>query len=108
MRKTHISLLKILKEEKEANICTASEEAANYDAKHAKTTAEIARRIEARLDFIGAPWVEDDDNSFDNDADQAGTRPVRAVRLLDYACGTGSMTMVGSPANPLREQSASR
>lgn len=63
-----------------------SDEAADYDAKHEKTIAEIARRIEARKHLIGVEWVEDEDDS----PDEKG----RAVRVLDYACGTGSMSRV--------------
>lgn len=64
-----------------------SNEAANYDAKHEKTIAEIGRRLEARRGLIGVEWVEDDDGS-----DEKG----RAVRVLDYACGTGSMSRVST------------
>ncbi|KAG8161031.1 hypothetical protein KVR01_009295 [Diaporthe batatas] len=64
-------------------------EAASYDAKHEKTTAEIARRIEARRGLIGVQWVEDDED----DSNEEG----RAVRVLDYACGTGSMSRAFAP-----------
>lgn len=63
-----------------------SDEAANYDAKHEKTITEISRRIEARRGLIGIEWVEDDED----DSNEEG----RAVRVLDYACGTGSMSRV--------------
>lgn len=63
-----------------------SDEAANYDAKHEKTITEISRRIEARRALIGVEWVEDDED----DSNEEG----RAVRVLDYACGTGSMSRV--------------
>lgn len=76
----------------EANAQTASNEAANYDAKHEKATAEIAKRIEARRDFIGVEWIEDD-SSEDEDG-EAESEVTRAVRLLDYACGTGAMSRV--------------
>ncbi|ROV94867.1 hypothetical protein VSDG_07088 [Cytospora chrysosperma] len=71
-------------------------EAASYDAKHEKTTEEIARRIEARRDFIGLDWVEDDDSSQD-EGDDARGQPSRNVRILDYACGTGSMSRALAP-----------
>lgn len=67
----------------------SSNEAANYDAKHEKTTDEIARRIEARMTLIGVEWIEDDSSDAEGD-----TAPGRAVRVLDYACGTGSMSRV--------------
>ncbi|ROW10577.1 hypothetical protein VMCG_01731 [Cytospora schulzeri] len=71
-------------------------EAANYDAKHEKTTEEIARRIEARRDFIGLDWIEDDDSSED-EGDDSHRQPSRTVKILDYACGTGSMSRVSLP-----------
>ncbi|POS80515.1 hypothetical protein DHEL01_v201083 [Diaporthe helianthi] len=68
-------------------------EAANYDAKHDKTAAEIARRIEARRGLIGVEWVEDDEDDDDDSSDEEG----RSVRVLDYACGTGSMSRAFAP-----------
>ncbi|KUI72695.1 hypothetical protein VM1G_08107 [Cytospora mali] len=67
-------------------------EAAHYDAKHEKTTEEIARRIETRRDFIGVDWIEDDDSSEDENGDDTHRQPHRTVKVLDYACGTGSMS----------------
>lgn len=71
-----------------------SNEAADYDAKHEKTTAEIARRIEARRGLIGVEWLEEDDSSDEEGVSTAEAAPGRAVRVLDYACGTGSMSRV--------------
>ncbi|EAA36317.3 S-adenosyl-L-methionine-dependent methyltransferase [Neurospora crassa] len=59
-------------------------EAAAYDAKHAKTLDRIVEEIRARLDFIGVEWV-------DEDADSG------SVRLLDYACGTGVVSRALAP-----------
>ncbi|KAJ0123706.1 methyltransferase-like protein [Diaporthe amygdali] len=67
-------------------------EAADYDAKHEKTIDEIARRIEARMALIGVEWIEDDSSDAEGD-----TAPGRAVRVLDYACGTGSMSRAFAP-----------
>lgn len=78
---------------KKADLRHLSNEAADYDAKHERTTEEIARRIEARRDFIGLEWVEDDDSSEDEDDDTDG-QPRGTVKILDYACGTGSMSRV--------------
>lgn len=68
--------------------------AAEYDERHGKTLDRLIEEIRARLNFIGADWVDDDDD--DNDVDDAGAgvkqkdeSPVKTVRLLDYACGTG-------------------
>lgn len=80
-----------------------SNEAAEYDAKHEKATAEIARRIEARRGFIGVEWIEDD-SSDDEGGSTNDTTPARDVRVLDYACGTGSMSRVSpSPCIPLEK-----
>lgn len=77
----------------ELNRAHFDSEASSYDAKHEKATGEIARRIESRLDFIGVDWVEDDDSE-EEDESKAGKTSKREVRLLDYACGTGSMSRV--------------
>ncbi|KAI3399529.1 hypothetical protein diail_6551 [Diaporthe ilicicola] len=53
-------------------------EAADYDAKHEKTTAEIARRIEARRGLIGVEWIEDD-SSGDEGGSTANATPGRAA-----------------------------
>lgn len=58
--------------------------------KHEKTIAEIARRIEARRGLIGVQWLEEEDGP----GEEGGAAPGRAVRVLDYACGTGSMSRV--------------
>lgn len=43
-------------------------------------------RIQARRDFIGADWVEDEDEE-----------GAKSVRFLDYACGTGLLSRVWIP-----------
>lgn len=73
-----------------------SNEAADYDAKHEKTTAEIARRLEARRGLIGVEWLEEDDSSDEQGVSTTDAVPARAVRVLDYACGTGSMSRVSN------------
>lgn len=75
-----------------------SNEAADYDAKHEKTTAEIARRLEARRGLIGVEWLEEDDSSGEEGVSISNAVPGRAVRVLDYACGTGSMSRVSPRA----------
>ncbi|KAK7702244.1 hypothetical protein SLS64_009822 [Diaporthe eres] len=72
-------------------------EAADYDAKHEKTTAEIARRLEARRGLIGVEWLEEDDSSDEEGVSTTDAIPARAVRVLDYACGTGSMSRAFAP-----------
>ncbi|KAF3759937.1 S-adenosyl-L-methionine-dependent methyltransferase [Cryphonectria parasitica EP155] len=74
----------------------SSDEAANYDEKHEKAAAEIARRIGARRGFIGVPWIEDDDSEEDGKS-ETDAEPARAVRVLDYACGTGAMSRSFAP-----------
>ena len=76
-----------------------SEQAAEYDIKHAKTLDQLIKEIRARKDFIGVQWVEDDDeeDEEDNDAEvDAKHMPERPVRLLDYACGTGVVSRVSA------------
>ncbi|KAI0021440.1 S-adenosyl-L-methionine-dependent methyltransferase [Xylariomycetidae sp. FL0641] len=69
-----------------------NEEAANYDAKHSKLNERLTREIQDRLDFIGVDWVSTDDED-----DEAGGKPKKEVRLLDYACGTGMMSRALAP-----------
>lgn len=76
-------------------------EATSYDTKHEKATQEIARRIESKLDFIGVDWVEDDESDED-DKGKVHANPEKEVRLLDYACGTGSMSRVSLPPHTSR------
>lgn len=86
-----------------------SNEASGYDSKHEQATEEIARRIKAKLDFLGVNWVQDD-SSEDEDEPKDG-KTEKQVRLLDYACGTGSMSRVSllcpgisSPLSSLMER----
>ncbi|KAI0130591.1 S-adenosyl-L-methionine-dependent methyltransferase [Xylariales sp. AK1849] len=67
-----------------------NDEAAKYDTKHEKSLRQLTEAIQAKLDFLGVDWVEDDD---DGPADIGGKR----VRLLDYACGTGMISRALSP-----------
>lgn len=71
-----------------------SNEASNYDSKHEQATEEIARRIKAKLDFLGVDWVHDESSGDEGEADNG--KAEKQVRLLDYACGTGSMSRVSS------------
>ncbi|KAK3367118.1 S-adenosyl-L-methionine-dependent methyltransferase [Lasiosphaeria ovina] len=79
-------------------------EAASYDAKHEKTLSQLVEEIRSRLDFIGADLVEDDDDDDSDGEDGDGAvnkdgeaAPERAVRLLDYACGTGVVSRALAP-----------
>lgn len=40
-------------------------------------------------------WVEEASTDDEGDGRGGAEEPARAVRLLDYACGTGAMTRVG-------------
>lgn len=83
----------------EQNKAFFNQEAASYDSKHEKTLNQIVKEIQSRLDFIGVEWVNDDDDS-DNDetTDKAGEGdPTKQVRLLDYASGTGSISRALAP-----------
>ncbi|KAK0612318.1 S-adenosyl-L-methionine-dependent methyltransferase [Bombardia bombarda] len=70
-----------------------NQEASSYEDKHQKTLQDIAIKIQSKLDFIGVDWAEDDGDEDDDDVDdKKASTPARPVRLLDYACGTGSVT----------------
>ncbi|KAI1080491.1 S-adenosyl-L-methionine-dependent methyltransferase [Whalleya microplaca] len=81
------------------------EEAAVYDAKHAKVNERLTEKIQSRLDFIGVDWASDDeDDDGSESADESDeklkkstSKPKREVRLLDYACGTGMMSRTFAP-----------
>lgn len=47
-------------------------------------------------------WAEDDEDSADDqeEAEDGGKKPRRPVRLLDYACGTGTISRVIMPPLP--------
>ncbi|KAJ4386186.1 hypothetical protein N0V93_009079 [Gnomoniopsis smithogilvyi] len=72
-------------------------EASRYDAKHEQATEEIAQRIKGKLDFLGVDWVEDGSSEEEDEDGKGDGKPERQVRLLDYACGTGSMSRIFAP-----------
>ncbi len=49
----------------------------------------MIEEIRESLDFIGADWVDDDDNADDDGENKSKNASAKTVRLLDYACGTG-------------------
>lgn len=76
-----------------------SNEAATYDARQETALAHITESIRERLGFLGVNWAEDDDDSGDGQEAQQGAKAKphkRPVRLLDYACGTGSISRVNT------------
>ncbi|KAI1851959.1 hypothetical protein JX266_002812 [Neoarthrinium moseri] len=68
-----------------------NDEAAKYDSKNEKGLQQLTQAIQARLDFIGADWVDDDED------DDAAGGDGRQLRLLDYACGTGMVSRALAP-----------
>ncbi|KAI1423899.1 S-adenosyl-L-methionine-dependent methyltransferase [Xylaria sp. FL1777] len=74
-----------------------NEEAASYDEKHRKLNERLTRELQARLDFIGADWASDDEDSDEEEGGKGDKKPRREVRLLDYACGTGMMSRALAP-----------
>lgn len=52
----------------------------------------MIQEIRARLDFIGVDWVDDDDDGNEEVGEAKGDKAQekKTVRLLDYACGTGT------------------
>jgi hypothetical protein len=76
----------------------SSKEAATYDTKHEKTLDKVIEEIRARRDFIGVDWVDDDDDESDHDGEAVQQK---SVRLLDYACGTGTGRFAPFLTHPL-------
>lgn len=62
-----------------------NDEATKYDQKHAATLGQIMDAVKARAKFIGVAGPD-------------GTSPAKTpLRLLDYACGTGSLSRCLEP-----------
>ncbi|KAH8907571.1 methyltransferase-like protein [Coniochaeta sp. PMI_546] len=72
-------------------------EAATYDTRHEKALTQIIANIRDRLDFLGVDWAGDDDSDDDKKQAQGEGKPKRPVRLLDYACGTGTISRALAP-----------
>ncbi|CAN8100062.1 unnamed protein product [Discula destructiva] len=81
----------------ELNRAHFDSQAASYDTKHEKATQEIAKRINAQLDFLGVDWITDESSEEEEEEAKANEEPEKIVRVLDYACGTGSMSRVFAP-----------
>lgn len=87
--------------------------ASEYDSRFEKTVAQLIEEIQKRRYFISVDWVEDDSEDEDKDetggddgqekkATKAKTDDQPAIRLLDYACGTGLISRVRlSPPSPI-------
>jgi hypothetical protein len=92
---------------------THSKEAATYDTRHEKGLTQIIENIRERLDFLGVDWAEDDDgdsSASDAEGEEArkeGQSNKRPVRLLDYACGTGTISRVRWNPSPMTSTCAS-
>lgn len=79
-----------------------SETASTYNSKFSKIHAQIIAEVQARLEWIGADWIDNSDSESDDADGKEGASSAaktaehedRKVRFLDYACGTGSMTRV--------------
>lgn len=78
-----------------------SKEAATYDTRHETALSQINEKIRDRLDFLGVGWASDDDEDTEDDegrdAPRESKKPAKSVRLLDYACGTGTISRVITP-----------
>jgi hypothetical protein len=68
-----------------------SEASKTYNNKFSKTIQQIIEEIQARKDWIGVDWAEDESDSED---DSSSAKYTKTVRLLDYACGTGLVSRV--------------
>ena len=82
-----------------------SNTAATYNSRFSKTMEQIQEEIRERREWIGGDWVEDSDSEDEEEGEsgvKGGVEKVggkvgggkRSVRLLDYACGTGSVSRV--------------
>jgi hypothetical protein len=61
-----------------------------YNTQFSKTIEQVIDEIQARKDWIGVDWVEEDDD----EGEESSAAAKRTVRLLDYACGTGLVSRV--------------
>lgn len=55
--------------------------ASEYDSRHGKTIEQLIEHVREHKDFIGAPWIPEEDGESKG-----------SLRLLDYACGTGMVS----------------
>ncbi len=66
----------------------------------------LTAELRSRLDFIGVDWAEEDEDDEDDEDDDAGDgkeqknrgENKRQVRMLDYACATGTISRVSATA----------
>ena len=63
-----------------------SEHSENYDSKHEQVAQIATNALHERKDWIEVRWAKEDDTKYG-----------RETRLLDYACGTGSITKALGP-----------
>ncbi|KAI1339254.1 S-adenosyl-L-methionine-dependent methyltransferase [Xylariaceae sp. FL0016] len=73
------------------------DQASEYDSKHRKMNERIMREMQARLDFIGVDWADEEESDEDDGKAVTEKPPRREVRLLDYACGTGMVSRAIAP-----------
>ncbi|KAF4626384.1 hypothetical protein G7Y89_g11772 [Cudoniella acicularis] len=79
----------------EANRSHWNENAATYNTRFEKTIQQIIEEIQAKRDWIGVDWVDDESES---ESSASTTKyPKKTVRLLDYACGTGLVSRALAP-----------
>lgn len=73
----------------ENSLTSLSEHSANYDSKpwQQRIEQQVAAGLQERKDWIGIRWAKNDDMQFG-----------RETKLLDYACGTGSITRALGPS----------
>ncbi|TVY43336.1 putative methyltransferase [Lachnellula occidentalis] len=79
----------------EANRTHFNEAASSYNNKFEKTILQIIHEIQDRREWLGVDWVEDASEDESSTSNSKGAS--RAVRLLDYACGTGSVSRALAP-----------
>ena len=70
-----------------------SEAARSYDSKpwQQEMLAQVTREILSHLEWIGVDWVKEQQPE-----NTGKDHPTKTVRVLDYACGPGTVTRVGT------------
>jgi hypothetical protein len=72
----------------------SSNSASTYNTKFSKTILQIVEEIQARRHWIGADSIDLDSETDDGSSASDLTAQGKALRLLDYACGTGLVSRV--------------
>ncbi|PBP22372.1 ubiquitin carboxyl-terminal hydrolase 14 [Diplocarpon rosae] len=72
----------------------ADEAASTYNSRFGKTIQQIIEQIQKHRQWLGVDWVEE---SAGDEDEKSPPALHKAVRLLDYACGTGLVSRALAP-----------